>query len=217
MSFYKLIKITINPTKSSLCTNNNNSNNLTTYFNNTTLTPIKSRDTFRFLGCYFTSYKNHTLSHKIITQEIYQALSLLKKKKITDKQCIYIINIVIIPRFNYRILNTFIPSSTCNIMTNKYTTIVKHKAGIATSMPNSTIHHYRIYNLQHLWDNQIRQYISNTTTLLNDYTYNNNSNNLTTYFNNTTLTLIKPRDTFRFLRCHFTSYKNYTPSYKIIT
>ena len=55
---------------------------------------------------------------------------------------------VILTRFAYRTQNTFIPTTTCESITNKYTTIVKYKAGLAKSISNSLIHYYCIYKLK---------------------------------------------------------------------
>ena len=45
--------------------------------------------------------------------------------------------------------------------------IIKHKAGLASSIPNSTIHHYQIYGLRTIEDIQTQQHISIINQLLN--------------------------------------------------
>src|SRR6185295_1380459 len=94
-------------------------------------------------------------------------LKRLQKTQITYKQAIYIINTVILTRIAYQIQNTTLLPTVCKQITNKYTNIIKHKAELASSIPNSTIHHYRIYRLRTIEDIQTQQHISIINQLLN--------------------------------------------------
>src|SRR5437868_15211187 len=106
-------------------------------------------------------HKKHKSIHQIILKEITDALSHVKKANITEKQAIYVINSVILARFSYRIQNTFIKSITCQATTNRYTTIVKQKAGLAKSIPNSIIWCHLIYSLKTMNDIQTQQLFTN--------------------------------------------------------
>ena len=76
------------------------------------------------------------------------AIKKLKYAKITEKQAIYIINTVILTRIAYHIQNSKLPKTICNNITQSYTKIAKHKAGLATSIPNSTMFYHKIYALR---------------------------------------------------------------------
>ena len=96
----------------------------------------------------------------------------LTRAKITEKQTIYIINSIILTRFAYRTQNTYVGQHKYQNITNKYTNLVKHKAGLARSIPNSTIHHYQLYSLKKAQDIQTLQHISNFTKLINHPEFN---------------------------------------------
>ena len=102
-------------------------------------------------------HKRHKSIHQIILKEITDALIHIKKANITEKQAIYVINSVIFARFSYRIQNTFIKSTTCQATTNRYTAIIKQKAGLAKSIPNLIIWCHLIYNLKTMNDIQTQQ------------------------------------------------------------
>ena len=74
---------------------------------------------------------------------------------------------VILTRFAYCTQNIFILTTTCESITNKYTTIIKHKAGLAKSIPNSLIYYYHIYGLKQAQNTQKLQHLSDFTKALN--------------------------------------------------
>ena len=151
-SFYNMANITVNPTKSTLATNQTNDPHLSINFANTTIYSIPLKDTFRYLGCWFTLHSHHKYIHNQIIAEATDLIKTIRVKKITEKQTIYIINTVLIPRFSYRTMNTFIHQSNTQSITNSYMQVAKHKAGLALTIPSSTLLHHQIYNLRSLPD-----------------------------------------------------------------
>ena len=119
-SFYNMANITVNPTKSILATNKTEDPNPTINFANTIISTIALKDTFRYLGCWFTLLSHHKHIHNQITAETTNLINTIKNKKITEKQTIYIINTVLIPCFLYRTLNTFVYQSNTQSITNSY-------------------------------------------------------------------------------------------------
>jgi hypothetical protein len=146
-SFFALTNIKVNPNKSVLVVTNSNDSNLNIVYNNTTIEAIQPREAFHFLGCWYTTYKNHKPIFKIIKEEANSAIRRIKNANITEKQAIYIINTVILTRIAYRVQNTYLSTQLYKAITNYYTTIVKHKAGLARTVPNSTLFHHQIYGL----------------------------------------------------------------------
>ncbi|CAG8608220.1 851_t:CDS:1 [Ambispora leptoticha] len=147
MTFYQLTNIQVNPMKSVLAAITK-SPSPEIKFNNTTIKAIDAKASFRFLGCWYTTGKKHTPVHKIIKEEVTNALKWMRRARITDKQAIYIVNTVILTRIAYRIQNTTLAPSTCKQITNSYTNMIKHKAGLASSIPNSTMHHHKYIVLE---------------------------------------------------------------------
>ena len=121
---------------------------------------IQPQEAFRILGCWYTIYKNHKPVHTIIREEAESAIKKIKQSRITDKQAIYIINTVILMRIAYRVQNTCLSQRLCKLITNNYTRATKYKAGLARSVPNSTLFHHRIYGLRTVSDIQTQQHIS---------------------------------------------------------
>src|SRR5690242_9901946 len=170
-SFYKMTGITVNLHKSILATNYKpKKDNKPTHisFNNTNIHPIPPKHCFRFLGCYYNIHTHKTTTQQNITKEIEEALKLLQKSTITEKQAIYIINTVILTRFEYRTQNFIYTQPQCDKLTNKYTSIAKHKAGMSKAIPNSTLYNHRIYALRTLWNIQCQHHISKITQQIND-------------------------------------------------
>jgi len=163
-----MANITVNPTKSILATNQTKDPNPTINFANTIIYTIPLKDTFRYLGCWFTLLSHHKYIHNQIIAEATNLISTIKNKKITEKQAIYIINTVLIPHFSYRTLNTFIYQSNTQSITNSYMQVAKHKAELASTIPNSIIFHHQIYNLRKLTDIQTQNHISSLYTQLNN-------------------------------------------------
>ena len=138
-SFYHYTNIKVNLTKSVIATINTQSNNSSIIFDHVTLQVIPKNQAFHFLGYWYTVKKKYKPTYKIIQQEIITALDKLRTARITEKQAIYIINTVILTRFNYQIQNTFFPKTNTQNITNQYTKIVKHKANLSSTFSNSTI------------------------------------------------------------------------------
>jgi len=167
-SFYNMVNITVNPTKSILATNQIKDSHPTINFANTCIHTILLKDTFRYLGCWFTLLNHHKHIHNQITAEATNLINTIRSKKITEKQAIYIINTVLIPRFSYRTINTFFYQSNTQSITNLYMQVAKHKAGLASTTPSSTMLHHQIYNLRSLTDIQTQNHISLLHTQLNN-------------------------------------------------
>ena len=96
---------------------------------------------------------------KFLIKDITSNLNKIKFAKITDKQAIYIINNVILTRAAYQMQSTYLSKRSCNSITNIYTNIVKQKARLARSTPNSTLYHPNIYALNTLYNTQQQQQI----------------------------------------------------------
>jgi len=86
----------------------------------------------------------------------------------TDKQALYVLNRVLMPRIEYRTQICHLSYEECEQLTRQYRGIVKAKAKICGTMPNSVIHHKEIFNLKCIWDLQIEAQITGMINRLND-------------------------------------------------
>ena len=165
-SFYHMADIQINPTKSILTSNT--SSIAPIHFFNSSLTPIPANQPFKFLGCWFTLNNSHTKQSQLIYDEAIQLINITGTKRITDKQAIYITNTVIIPTIEYRLHNIILKRSTCDNILSKYLTMIKHKAKLSRTSPNSTMLNPYIYNVYNIWDIQLQHHISCFQQRIND-------------------------------------------------
>ena len=148
-SFYKFTRIRVNPTKSVLATNSTLIDK-TIKLNNETIIAVKKDKLFKYLGAWFSLSCNPSKKQKIIITEARSSLNKLQYALITEKQAIYIINSVIIPRITYQLYSTFLSLSQLTSLTRSYTNIVKHKAKLSRRIPNFFLYHPEIYSLINL-------------------------------------------------------------------
>ena len=104
---------------------------------------------------------------KKIQEEAEGAIKRLKRAKITEKQTVYIVNMVILARIAYRVQNMMIPLAIADKITRQYMTVTKNKAELAITVPNSTINHYMIYGLKTVQEKQALQHIATMFKQLN--------------------------------------------------
>src|SRR5690349_2257475 len=86
----------------------------------------------------------------------------------TDKQAYYIISQILLPRIEYRMINSYINTSTCERLTAKYSKIFKNSVKITCTIPNSAIRHPGIYNLKSITELQNESHINGFIHRLND-------------------------------------------------
>jgi hypothetical protein len=129
---------------------------------------MNSKESTRFLEIWLGNKDPKKDMILRIQQEINKIISVLKNKKTTDKQVLYIFNRVLIPRIEFRTQICHITQQECDKLTRLYRRILKNKAGICSTIPNSTIHHKGIYNLKSIWDVQLESQITELIHRLND-------------------------------------------------
>jgi hypothetical protein len=118
----------------------------------------------RFLGVWIGNKNQRIDSAKRVESEIEAIYKVLYSKWIMDKQVEYITNRVLIPRIEFRIQHSELSWNTCNNLTKRIRKLVRNKAAIANTLPNSAVHHRGIYNIQKIWnilkENQISSLIA---------------------------------------------------------
>ena len=154
-SFYKFTNITVNPSKSILATNSKSIVNKTITFDNQVITPIPNSQPFKYLGAWFTFNRTPSQVQKTIMAEFKQCIGMMQKAIITDKQTIYLINNVLIPRLSYRLYSSFLSTNQLNTLNNCCSNLVKSKAKLSRGVPNSFLFHPHIYGLKNLAQNQL--------------------------------------------------------------
>ena len=154
-SFYKVNDSQVNEEKSVLITINNADPNPASVKVGPNEDPVREADRnshSRFLGVWIGSKNQRRDSAKRAIDEISAIYKVLYSKWIIKKQAKYIINRVLIPRIEYRIQHSEISWNTCNNLTKTIRKLVRNKAAIVNTLPNSAVHHKGIYNIQKIWN-----------------------------------------------------------------
>jgi hypothetical protein len=149
-----------------LVTNSTDSDN-SILFDGEQLITINNRKPFKYLGAWFSTNKRPTLVQKEIMAEVTINLKKLHFANITEKQAIYIINSVIIPRFLYRLYSSFLTSAQANTLNKMCTQLVKQKAKLARGVPNSFLHNPDIYALTNIAQAQLSALVTTLQKNLN--------------------------------------------------
>ncbi|KAG0313706.1 hypothetical protein BGZ97_009971, partial [Linnemannia gamsii] len=114
----------------------------------------------RVLGVWFAADGSAKATAALAMKETETICRTLLRKSVTDKQCIYIINAVLIPRLLYRMTAQIPAWTVIERITKKYRTVVRQKLGLPSSTPSSILHHTRLYGLRDLKDALAEQHIS---------------------------------------------------------
>src|SRR2546429_3528636 len=120
--FFELNDIAINGNKSELMVVNvasikdqPASINMGTGQNATTVIAAEPTTAIRYLGVWFSSKRDRKNKEFIASNEIRNLVTVIKNKKITIDQALYINNRVLIPRLEYRLCTMFFDPTTAKI------------------------------------------------------------------------------------------------------
>ena len=93
-----------------------------------------------------------------------------KRKIITSEQMVYIINMVAIPRIEYKAQLTILNEAEANRTTSKLRRLLRNKIGIANTAPNVMLNRKETYNLIDFFDRQVEAQVANLVLKLNNQT-----------------------------------------------
>jgi Reverse transcriptase (RNA-dependent DNA polymerase) len=169
--FYAANDSQINSRKSVLITinsKNNEPNKINMGINQEEVIELNRKQHSRFLGIWLGSKDHSKDTVQRIQQEIKSVLTILKKKRITDKHVEYILNRVLIPRIEYRAQHCALNAITAHNLSAQLRTVLKQAANISKTIPNSVTHHKSLYKLKSIKEIQLENQITNLTNLLNN-------------------------------------------------
>ena len=169
-NFYHLNDIKVNWDKSLLLTSRPTHSrvNFKLTNDNIWIMPADPKIPVRYLGIWISITQNKKFIYQQVKDEISIATTIMKKKKLTDKQLASIFNMVITPRLLYKIQTTFLTTNFCDMVMGIFRKIFKASLHLSISTPHAIIHSSKIYNLSHIYDHQLQAKISNLQKLIND-------------------------------------------------
>ena len=95
--------------------------------------------------------------------------NIIKRKPITDKQLLYLYNMVIIPRIEYRTQLTILSKRDCDSIIAPFRQLYKNKIRLSSTAPNAILENNFIYKFRDLYEVQLQSKITNFVIQINDY------------------------------------------------
>jgi hypothetical protein len=130
--------------------------------------PARRSESIRILGVWVNLNKECKFVINQARDEVFNMCETLKRKKITDKQLLYLYNMVILPRIEYRTQITFLSKRDCDNIIIPFRKLFKHKIRMAISMPNAIMENTNIYRFRDLVEVQKQSKITNFSVQIND-------------------------------------------------
>jgi hypothetical protein len=172
-SFYTLNNIQVNKSKSELLLllpNQQTPDTIQLKFGNENISinPTPRSESIRILGVWFNTNNSRKYVKKQAYTEVSSICNTISKKLITDKHLLYIYNMVIIPRIEYKTQLTYLSKHECDSITSPFRKTFKHKLNFSISAPNAIIQNQQIYKFHDLYQVQLQSKINNFIIQIND-------------------------------------------------
>ncbi|KAF9121245.1 hypothetical protein BG015_005876, partial [Linnemannia schmuckeri] len=169
MSFFALHGIEINPKKSELIVVNSTCADPSIRLGADTVTALPPATAARVLGVWFSADGKGAHTRQLVKEEVSKMCQILSRKAVTDKQCIYIFNNVLLPRILYRLAVTILSPREIKTIVGQYSSVVRQKVGLPHGSPTSILFHRRLYGLRDLGDALTEEQVSTAHLRLNDH------------------------------------------------
>jgi hypothetical protein len=128
---------------------------------NFTLTPLKPKESFRFLGVWFTLSLSMSYVKKQCATEYLLFANKLRNKRLTIDQLRYLHNAVLLPKVEFRLKTTVLSSQECLRIMLPFKRTFKHASRLALSIPDAFLQSDRALGLTNLF----QRLITNHSTL----------------------------------------------------
>ena len=83
-------------------------------------------------------------------------------------QMVYINNKVLLPRLEYKLMNTMLSKKACEEIQQPFLRLIKRKAGLASTSPNNIIVHQDFIGAKPLWDRHMEHHWTEWIIRIND-------------------------------------------------
>ncbi|GBC09777.1 hypothetical protein RclHR1_00910027 [Rhizophagus clarus] len=170
--FFDINDIKINGEKSEIIVVNLEDNNESERFieieeSKDKVTANKGSVPIRILGVWFKANKDDKHIEVIIKKEISTVLGAIRRKHIIHAQAIYIINIVLLPRLEYRLKTTIWKDRKYEEIFKPVMKVVKYKVRLPANCHDNILLHSAQRKLKNLWRNQIATQVTEFLVVLN--------------------------------------------------
>ena len=171
--FFVLNDININGAKSELIIINgdaadNPSDGIIMGTDNATVLPSPNHKPVRYLGVWFTPSLSKPQQERIAKKEIKTIASVIRTKKLTVDQMVYINNKVLIPRLEYRLCTTLFSVMTARNLYTPITKVAKQLAGLPGTAKVNILAHPGMVGFITLEMNQLTHHFTEFNIRLNE-------------------------------------------------
>src|ERR1043166_6125584 len=130
-----------------------------------TITPIAPKESFRFLGVWFSLSMSPAFIKKQCRSEYSLFASKLRNKKLTSDQLTYLHNAILLPKVEYRLKATCLTENECLTIQAPFRKLFKNTLSMVSSLPNALLHYRQGLNFTSLFQKYLTNHINNLTNI----------------------------------------------------
>ncbi|MGF7231783.1 hypothetical protein, partial [Arachidicoccus sp.] len=120
-----------------------------------TLPPLPPKESFRFLGVWFTLSPSHNFIKQQCKTEYALVAAKLRYKKLTNKQLIYLHNMVLMPKVLFRLKSTLLSEKDCHAISLPFRSVFKRSLQLVSTTPNNFLSYHRAIGLTDLFQRNL--------------------------------------------------------------
>jgi len=128
--------------------------------------PLPYSESFRFLGVWFTLSLTQSYVKKQCAAEYNLFASKLQNKRLTYDQLIYLHNMVLLPKVDYRLKTTLLSEGDCNSIMAPFKRTFKHSLKLCVTLPSAFLHFDKAFGLINLYQRQITNHCAGFSKIL---------------------------------------------------
>src|SRR6266536_4748660 len=128
-------------------------------------------DSFRFLGVWFNLKNSSSFVRTQLKTEYHQFTSILRPKKLTAKQLVYLHNTVLLPKLSFHSQTTPLSMNKCQQIALPFKLMFKRRMNLPSTFPNVGLHSPNLYNIIELFSFLQLEQLSTLYKLLNNLNF----------------------------------------------
>ena len=135
--------------------------------NKDTVYAKRGSEAIRHLGVWLSEKGNSECNTKIIAREVTRMCKVIRFKRASVSQLVYMNNSVLLPSIEFRLQTSFLSKNKCDQIQRPIWMLIKNKMELAKSVANSICSHNGLFGLRSIWQNQIAHHTTELTLRLN--------------------------------------------------
>ena len=120
----------------------------------------EAEESTRFLGVWVSFKKQEKISIARCKREVGKMTSILRSKKLSASQIVYINNMVLLLKLEYLLANVCLRKRNCDAIHQPMVRLLKWKMELPSTCANATLLHKEVFGVMSLWQKHIEHQIS---------------------------------------------------------